>query len=103
MQAMTPTTPLEAGGEMFTRAKAQSLLLPRTSLARPVSEATQIFDTDGEDESDFEESTELQDEAYQPPSPKGSFQSVCAKLNRGCRWYTCNQHDPDSTSCSPAC
>jgi len=78
MQAMTPITPLEAGGEMFTRAKTPSLLLPRTSQARPISEATEIFDTDVEDGSEFEESGQSQDEAYQPPSPKGSFESVCA-------------------------
>ena len=76
MQAMTPTTPLEAGGEMFSRAKTQSIFLPRTSTARPLSEATEIFDTDMSG-SDFEDEEEEEvDEVRQPPSPKGSFDSV---------------------------
>lgn len=62
---MTPITPLEAGGEMFQRGKTQSLFVARTPTARPLSEATEIFDTDFEDGSEFEEEY----------SPKGSFES----------------------------
>ncbi|KAK4499911.1 hypothetical protein PRZ48_008097 [Zasmidium cellare] len=67
MQAITPITPLEAGGEMFQRAKTPSVFDVRASQARPLSqmsEATEIFDTDFEDESDYE--------GY---SPKPSFDS----------------------------
>jgi hypothetical protein len=71
MQAInSPMTPLEAGGEMFERAKTQSFLPARTSVARPLSEATEIFDTDFEDESEFEE------EDVEEYSPKGSFETV---------------------------
>lgn len=62
MQAVTPTTPMEATHN-FARAKTTSMMD-----ARPISmlsEATEIFDTDFEDESDYEEA-----------SPKGSFDSV---------------------------
>jgi hypothetical protein len=66
MQAATPITPLEPGGEMFMRSKTQSLLPPmRSDKPRPVSEATEIFDTDLDDDSEFEED-----------SPKYSFESV---------------------------
>ena len=61
----TPVTPLEAGGEMFQRAKAQSFFQARTSIARPKSEATDMYDTEFEDESDFEDA-----------SAKRSFESV---------------------------
>lgn len=56
MQANTaPATPLEGGGEMFERSsKTQSFLAP-LSVARPLSQATEMFDTDFEDESEFEE------------------------------------------------
>ncbi|KAF2842692.1 hypothetical protein M501DRAFT_965285 [Patellaria atrata CBS 101060] len=47
-QAMTPITPLEPGVEMFQR-KLQPFLAARTSTSRPLSEATEIFDTDFED------------------------------------------------------
>lgn len=80
MQAMTPITPLEAGGEMFSRAKTQSIFLPRTSMARPLSEATEIFDTDAS-ESEFED--EELNHIRQPPSPKGSFDSVSTGTFRG--------------------
>lgn len=73
MQAMAPSTPLEARGEMFSRPKTQSIFLPRSSSARPLSEATEIFDTDLDTDSEFEEE---RDDAHQPPSPKGSFDSV---------------------------
>jgi hypothetical protein len=46
---------------------------PRTATARPLSEATEIFDTDGEDDSEFEDG-ETPD--YQPPSPRESIDSV---------------------------
>ncbi|KAF2810471.1 SAM and PH domain-containing protein [Mytilinidion resinicola] len=65
MQAMTPITPLERS-EMFQRGKLQPLFTQRTSRERPLSEATEIFDTDVDDDdsSDFEEF-----------SPKFSFNS----------------------------
>lgn len=72
MQAITPITPLEAGGEMFQRAKTPSVFDVRASQARPLSqmsEATEIFDTDFEDESDYEGSS----------SPKPSFDSVSTR------------------------
>ncbi|CAK1368293.1 unnamed protein product [Cercospora beticola] len=62
MQAITPVTPLQAGGDMFQRLKTPSMLEPRP--VSQVSEATEIFDTDFEDESD-----------YGGTSAKGSFES----------------------------
>jgi hypothetical protein len=66
-QAMTPITPLEPGAEMFMRGRTQSLFFAaRSDKPRPISEATEIFDTDFDDDSsEFEED-----------SPKYSFQSV---------------------------
>ncbi|KAF7188091.1 Protein pob1 [Pseudocercospora fuligena] len=67
MQAITPRTPLEARADMFTRAKSTSFFESRASQMRPVSlvsEATEILDTDFEDESD-----------YGGASPKDSFDS----------------------------
>ncbi|KAF2456627.1 hypothetical protein BDY21DRAFT_286899 [Lineolata rhizophorae] len=63
---MTPITPLEPGVEMFQSRKYQPLIQPRTTAPRPLSEATEIFDTDldGDDSSEFEED-----------SPKYSFES----------------------------
>ena len=63
----TPTTPLEAGGEMFERSKTP-FLPARSSNVRPLSEATEtteMFDTDFEDESEAG-----------GISPKPSFDSV---------------------------
>lgn len=51
MQAVMPATPLESGGEMFTRAKTRSVFLE--SWSRPVSMATDN-DTEFEEESDME-------------------------------------------------
>ncbi|KAJ9668788.1 hypothetical protein H2201_001033 [Coniosporium apollinis] len=67
MQSMTPITPLESGVEMFQKGKLQPFFTARQDKPRPVSEVTQIFDTDFEDdesESEFEED-----------SPKYSFDS----------------------------
>nr|POE82705.1 hypothetical protein CFP56_68108 [Quercus suber] len=65
MQAIASSTlPLEAGVELFARGKSQSYA-ERAALSRPLSHATEILETDDEDESDFEE--------Y---SPKRSFESV---------------------------
>lgn len=63
---MTPITPLETSVEMFQRgAKTQSFFAPRTERPRPLSEATEMYDTDFEDDSsEFEED-----------SPKYSFES----------------------------
>ncbi|KAJ9626416.1 hypothetical protein H2203_004048 [Taxawa tesnikishii (nom. ined.)] len=61
---MAPITPLEAPVEMFERGKRQSLF----DASRPLSQATEIFDTDFEDDnSDFEEDSDN--------SPKGSFET----------------------------
>ncbi|KAF2767409.1 hypothetical protein EJ03DRAFT_376122 [Teratosphaeria nubilosa] len=64
MQAITRSTTPPEGGEVFEYAKAQSFLLPRSSTTRPLSQATEIFDTEFED-SEFEEEY----------SPKGSFET----------------------------
>lgn len=56
---------------MFQGPKTQSFLEARTSTARPLSEATEIFDTDFEDDSDFELEA----------SPKRSFDSVSYTIN----------------------
>lgn len=54
---------------MFERGKRQSLF----DASRPLSQATEIFDTDFEDDnSDFEEDSDN--------SPKGSFETVCTTL-----------------------
>ena len=67
MPAITsPISPLEAGGEMFFREKTQSIFIPRTSTARPLSQATDMFDTEFEDDSDLEDGS----------APKRSFESV---------------------------
>ncbi|EKG14953.1 hypothetical protein MPH_07853 [Macrophomina phaseolina MS6] len=67
MEAQTPMTPLPPGVEMFQRGKMQSFFAVRSDKPRPVSEATEIFDTDFEDDSsEFEEDTQ---------SPKFSFES----------------------------
>jgi hypothetical protein len=71
----TPVTPVYVGGEMFTRAKTPAIQERRPSSARPLSEATDILDTDFEDESDFEE--------Y---SRNGSFDTV--SLNSYLRKHT---------------
>ncbi|KAF2831962.1 SAM and PH domain-containing protein [Ophiobolus disseminans] len=59
MQAMTPITPLEAGVEMFQRAKTQpffsSALTARSSLERPVSHISVAYTDIEDDESEFEE------------------------------------------------
>lgn len=73
---MTSNAPLQTGGEMFARAKTPSLIPPRSQSARPASAATEILETDFEDdESEFEE--------Y---SAKSSFDSV-RKL-----WQTSFKH-----------
>ncbi|KAM0721915.1 hypothetical protein Q7P37_002840 [Cladosporium fusiforme] len=72
MQATTPVSPRDMSGKMFARANTFPMMSPRTVTARPLSEATEIFDTDGEDESEFEESHMLND---QPPSPRDSIDS----------------------------
>ncbi|KAK8237367.1 SAM and PH domain-containing protein [Phyllosticta capitalensis] len=56
MEVQTPTTPLESGVEMFQRGKLQPFFTMRSEKPRPVSEATEIFDTEFEDDSsEFEE------------------------------------------------
>ncbi|QIX01289.1 hypothetical protein AMS68_006806 [Peltaster fructicola] len=54
MQAMTPITPLERGGEMFSRAKTMSVFLD--SWDRPVSVVTDTTEFEGQEEdmSDFD-------------------------------------------------
>lgn len=73
MQASTPVSPRDMSGKVFARAHTFPMVSPRTSAPRPLSEATEIFDTDGEDESEFEENHMLND---QPPSPRDSIDSV---------------------------
>lgn len=69
MQAIgIPRTPFEANFDMLQRAKTRSCT-EGGSIPRPLSQATETFETDFEDESDFEE--------Y---SPKGSFESVSHTL-----------------------
>ena len=58
----TPVTPVQS---VYQRAKTPIAQDWRPVSARPLSEATDILDTDAEEESDFEE--------Y---SPKGSFETV---------------------------
>lgn len=70
MPVITPITPLEAGGEMFQRARTPSMFDAKLQHQRPaslVSETTEILDTDIDDESEFE-----------PISPKDSLESVSA-------------------------
>jgi hypothetical protein len=73
MQATTPISPRDVSGKNFSRANTYPMMSPRTTAARPLSEATEIFDTDGEDDSEFEEA---QARDYQPPSPRESIDSV---------------------------
>lgn len=68
---MTPTTPLEAGVEMFERGQRQSLFAQKAEISRPRSEATEFPETDFEDDDDDDGSSFEED--Y---SPKGSFESV---------------------------
>ena len=71
-QTLSPITPLEAGVEMFQRAKTQSFLAPRTSYTdRPVSEATEFLDTDIDDGSHSADESEFEED-----SPRDSFNSV---------------------------
>ncbi|TKA66689.1 hypothetical protein B0A49_08504 [Cryomyces minteri] len=68
MQAMTPLTPLEAGVEMFQKGKLQSFFNASNEAPKPLSTATETYDTDFEDDSsEFEE--------YELDSPKGSYDS----------------------------
>ncbi|KAK5137668.1 hypothetical protein LTR08_007963 [Meristemomyces frigidus] len=63
---MDSITPVEPSGEMLQQAKTRSFREARRSSQRPLSEATEIFDTDFEDDSsDFEEEY----------SPKSSFET----------------------------
>lgn len=75
--AQTPITPLPPGVEMFQRGKMQSFFAARSDKPRPMSEATEIFDTDFEDES-----SEFEEEAQ---SPKFSFESVSLRQAPGLR------------------
>ncbi|KAK7511076.1 SAM and PH domain-containing protein [Phyllosticta citriasiana] len=59
MEVQTPITPLEPGVEMFQRGKLQPFFAMRSDKPRPVSEATEIFDTEFEDDSsEFEEDSQ---------------------------------------------
>lgn len=76
MQAMAPTSPLEMGGEMFTRAKTRSVFLE--SISRPLSQATDSFDTEFEDDDLLDLGSELEESDVDDGrnSPKGSLSSV---------------------------
>ena len=67
----TSAAPLRAGRDNLQQVKTSPYLQARTLRARPLSEATEILDTDIEDESEFEGS-----EFEEDPSPKRSFESV---------------------------
>jgi hypothetical protein len=73
MQATTPISPRDLNGKAFLRANTHPMCSPRTSIPRPLSEATEIFDTDGEEDSEFEEAPAM---LYQPSSPRDSINSV---------------------------
>lgn len=73
MQASTPISPKDLSGKAFLRANTYPMMSHRTTAPRPLSEATEIFDTDAEDDSEFEEA-QIQD--YPPPSPHESIGSV---------------------------
>ncbi|KAF2759399.1 hypothetical protein EJ05DRAFT_485418 [Pseudovirgaria hyperparasitica] len=88
MQAMTPITPLESGVEMFQKGQMQTLFpqrasgstafaqrQSRSSQPRPVSEATEIFDTDLEDDSTDLEDDDDDSSDFEEDSPKYSFDS----------------------------
>lgn len=64
MQVTTPTSPRQAGGEIFQRAKTP-FVEERPPTTRPLSQASEIYETEFEDESDVE--------GY---PPKMSFDSV---------------------------
>ena len=66
-------SPRDLNGKAFLRANTYPMSSPRTSIPRPLSEATEIFDTDGEDDSEFEEAPAM---LYQPSSPRDSMNSV---------------------------
>ncbi|KAF1987758.1 hypothetical protein K402DRAFT_353366 [Aulographum hederae CBS 113979] len=62
MDTQTPITPLEPGVEMFQRGKTDSLLfVPRTDKPRPVSEVTEMYDTDFEDDNLDDGSSEFEE------------------------------------------
>lgn len=81
MQATTPISPRDLSGKAFLRANTYPMCSPRTTTARPLSEATEIFDTDGEEDSGFEEAQPLE---YQPPSPRESINSVSLNFFSSC-------------------
>jgi hypothetical protein len=81
----TPTSPLEAGGEMFERSKTP-FFQTRPSTVRPLSEATEateMFDTDFEDESETGD-----------VSPKPSFDS--ADSVRPAKYRTTVEYDTNN-------
>ncbi|GAB7359480.1 hypothetical protein MBLNU230_g6126t1 [Neophaeotheca triangularis] len=53
MRVTTPTSPRQAGGEIFQRAKT-SFVEERPPTTRPLSQASEIYETEFEDESDVE-------------------------------------------------
>ncbi|KAK8177213.1 SAM and PH domain-containing protein [Phyllosticta citrichinensis] len=74
-EVQTPITPLEPGVEMFQRGKLQPVFAMRSDKPRPVSEATEIFDTDFEDDSsEFEE--ESQKHGYESSESRKSQTTI---------------------------
>lgn len=65
---------------MFFREKTQSIFIGRASTARPLSQATDTFETEFEDDSDLEDGS----------VPKRSFESVSDICNCAtfCMWLT---------------
>ncbi|KAK3677579.1 hypothetical protein LTR78_002429 [Recurvomyces mirabilis] len=51
----TPSTPLQSGGDGFQRVKTTSMMESRPASTRPLSQVSDINDTDFEDESEFED------------------------------------------------
>lgn len=64
-------SPLEAERGVYQRSKTQSFFETRSATARPVSTATEFFETDFEDDSDFDDDS----------ARKHSFESVRIHLN----------------------
>lgn len=71
-QASNPTTPLAARVEMFQKGFQDAFFNMKALAPRPLSTATEMYDTEFEDDSDIEVEEE---------SPRYSLHSVCHNLN----------------------
>ncbi|KAF2141721.1 uncharacterized protein K452DRAFT_326802 [Aplosporella prunicola CBS 121167] len=70
MATFRPMSPLEAGVQMYQSGNMEPFLTVRSDKPRPLSEATEIFDTDFEDD-DGDDSSDFEEESV----PKYSFES----------------------------